>query len=158
MPPTAPAQQQAKQGGNAPKVAAYPFPVGVYDIEAQDGGTVSVTQTTAPQQVPNYYNITPQGWISGVWFDFSMAVTGQSTNSVSFHGDNPFSVINKMTLKDLGQQPVIGPIGGYDWMTLNKCGGYQGAGAADPRADLTYTAVTGTGSTAGSFTFSLFLP
>lgn len=154
----APAQQGKPGQQQAPKVAAYPFPVGVYDIEAQDGGTVSVTQTAAPQQVPNYYNITPQGWIAGVWFDFSMAVAGNVTNSVSYHNDNPWSVINKMTLKDLGQQPVIGPIGGYDWMCLNKFGGYQGAGVADPRADLTYTATTGTGATAGTFTFSLFLP
>lgn len=160
MPTQAPPQQGQAQGGKqaAPQVASYPFPVGVYDIQAQDGGTVSVVQTTSPQQVPNYYNITPQGWIAGVWFDFSMAVTGQSTNSVTFHNDNPWSVINKMTLKDLGQQPVIGPIGGYDWMTLNKFGGYPGAGVADPRADLTYSVTTGTGSTAGSFAFSLFLP
>lgn len=158
MPPSAPPQQGAQGRQAAPQVAAYPFPVGVYDIESQDGGTVSITQTTSPQQVPNYYNITPQGWIAGVWFDFSMAVTANVTNSVTFTKDNPFSVINKMTLKDLGQQPVIGPIGGYDWLTLNKFGGYQGAGAADPRADLTYTAVTGAGATGGSFTFSLFLP
>jgi len=155
MPPSAPTQQGQQQ---APQVAAYPFPVGVYDIEAQDGGTVSVTQTAAPQQVPNYYNITPQGWIAGVWFDFSMAVLGNVTNSVSFSKDNPWSVINKVTLKDLGQQPVIGPIGGYDWFVLNKFGGYQAAGSNDPRADITYTAVTGTGGNAGSFTFSLFMP
>lgn len=160
MPPSAPTTQQGGQaqgGKQAPQVAPYPFPVGVYDIEAQDGGTVSITQTAAPQQVPNYYNITPNGWIAGVWFDFTMAVSGNVTNNVSFFKDNPFSVINKMTLKDLGQQPVIGPIGGYDWFLLNKFGGYQGAGA-DPRADVTFSVTTGTGSTAGSFTFSLFLP
>ena len=158
MPPQAP-PKQGQQGGQQPaQVASYPFPVGVYDIEAQDGGTVSVTQTAAPQQVPNYYNITPQGWIAGVWFDFTMAVTGNVTNSVTFHNDNPWSVINKMTLKDLGQQPVIGPIGGYDWFTLNKFGGYQSAGANDPRGDVTYSVTTGTSGTAGSFQFSLFLP
>lgn len=162
--PAAPAQQAqgqaAKSGKGAQQAPAapYPFPVGTYDIESQDGGTVSVTQTTSPQQIPNYYNITPQGWISGVWFDFSMAVSGNATNNVSFHGDNPWSVINKVTLKDLGQQPVIGPIGGYDWFILNKFGGYQGAGVSDPRADVTYGVTTGTGANAGSFTFSLFLP
>lgn len=159
MPPTAPPRQGQQQGGQAAApVASYPFPVGVYDIEAQDGGTVSVTQTAAPQQVPNYYNITPNGWIAGVWFDFSMAVSGNVTNSVTFSKDNPWSVINKVTLKDLGQQPVIGPIGGYDWMCLNKFGGYQAAGANDPRSDVTYTATTGTTGTSGSFTFSLFMP
>jgi len=102
------------------------------------------------------YNISPTGWIRGLWCDFSMAVTGQSTNSVSYHNDNPWSVINKVTLRDLGQQAIIGPIGGYDWLTLCKIGGYMFV--SDPRSELTYTATTGTGSTAGSFTFSLYLP
>lgn len=156
---TAPAQGTAQgqaQGakGQAP-VKSYPFPVGVYDQESQDGGTFSLVQTTAAQQFP-IYNISPTGWIRGVWADFTMTVTGQATNSVSFHNDNPWSVINKVTLKDLGQQEIIGPIGGYDWMTLDKAGAYQEV--SDPRSDLTYTATTGTGSTAGSFTFSLYLP
>lgn len=158
MPPSAPPKQGQQGGQQAPQMASYPFPVGVYDIEAQDGGTVSILQTTAPQQVPNYYQITPQGWIAGVWFDFTMAVAGNVTNSVTFTKDNPWSVINKVTLKDLGQQPVIGPIGGYDWFVLNKFGGYQAAGSNDPRADVTYSVTTGTGGTAGSFQFSLFMP
>lgn len=164
MQPAAPTAQQGQQAQagkgqqQAPAAAPYPFPVGVYDIEAQDGGTVTVTQSQSPQQIPNYYNVTPQGWIAGIWFDFQMSVTGNATNNVSFHNDQPFSVINKMTLRDLGQQPVIGPLSGYDWFLLNKFGGYQAAGAADPRADVTYSVTTGTGATAGSFTFSLFLP
>lgn len=145
----------AGQGNQQVQIRPFPFPVGVYDTEAQDGGTMSLAQTSAAQQFP-IYNISPTGWIRGVWADFSMAVTGQSTNNVSYHNDNPWSVINKVTLRDLGQQAVIGPIGGYDWMTLDKFGAYQFIG--DPRADITYTATTGTGSTAGTFTFSLYLP
>jgi hypothetical protein len=158
--PMPPAQAQAAPGGSgqAAQQAAprpYPFPVGVYDTEAQDGGTMSLAQTTAAQQFP-IYNISPTGWIRGVWADFTMTVTGQSTNSVTYHNDNPWSVINKITLRDLGQQAIIGPLGGYDWMTLCKFGAYQDV--SDPRSDLTYTATTGTGSTAGTFTFSLYLP
>lgn len=148
----APAGQPA---GQAPPAQPWAFPVGVYDQESQDGGTFSLAQTTAAQQFA-VYSVSPTGWIRGVWCDFSMAVTGQSTNSVSYHNDNPFSVVQKMTLKDLGQQEVIGPIGGYDWMTLNKYGAYTDI--SDPRSDLTYTATTGTGSTAGTFTFSLYIP
>lgn len=133
----------------------YPYPVGMYDNESQDGGAMSLLQTTAAQQFP-IYNITPTGWIRGVWFDFTMLVTANVTNVVSYAKDNPVSSINKMTLRDLGQQAVIGPIGGYDWLTLCKFGAYQNIG--DPRADLTWTAVAGSGSTAGSFTFSLYLP
>lgn len=146
-------QQHGGQQQQAPP--AYPFPVGVYDSEAQDGGTFSLAQTTAAQQFP-IYNISPTGWIRGVWCDFTMAVTGNVTNNVSYHNDNPWSVVNKITLRDLGQQAVIGPIGGYDWLTLNKFGAYYNIG--DPRADVTYTATTGTTGTAGSFTFSLYMP
>jgi hypothetical protein len=156
MPPaqSAPPAPAAKAGA-APPPAPYPFPVGMYDNEAQDGGTMTLVQTAAPQQF-QIYNVTPTGWIRGVWFDFSMAVTGNVTNSVSYAGDNPYSGVQKVTLRDLGQQAVIGPIGGYDWLTMNKFGAYSNI--ADPRADLTYTAIAGTGGTAGSHTYSLYMP
>ena len=148
------AQAPAKAGQQAPP-PAFAFPVGVYDQESQDGGTFSLLQTSAAQQFA-VYSVSPTGWIRGVWCDFTMTVAGQATNSVSYSGNDPWSVIEKMTLKDLGQQEVIGPVGGYDWMCLNKHGAYQDV--SDPRSDLTYTATTGTGSTAGSFTFSLYIP
>lgn len=153
MPVQAPAKPGSNQGQAAP-VAPWPFPVGVYESTTQDYDE-SVTQTTSPVQFP-IYNFTPTGWLRGAWFQFDMTVTGQSTNSVSYHNDNPWSVINKMTFYDLGQQPVIGPIGGYDWYTINVYGAYQFQG--DPKGDITYSASTGTGSTAGSFTFVLYLP
>lgn len=146
---------QAAAPGKAAPPPAYPFPVGMYDNEAQDGGTFTLAQTTAPQQFP-IYNVTPTGWIRGIWFDFAMKVTANVANVVTYSGDNPWSGIQKVTLRDLGQQAVIGPIGGYDWLTLDKFGAYQNIG--DPRAELTYTAIAGPGATAGSFTYSLYLP
>ena len=67
---TKPAQSGHGAAAPAPP-PAYPFPVGFYDNEAQDGGTMTLVQTAAPQQFP-IYNITPTGWIRGCWFDFSM--------------------------------------------------------------------------------------
>ena len=156
-PMAAPTRGNATGGAKAQAAPppAYPFPVGFYDNEAQDGGTMTLLQTTAPQQFP-IYNITPTGWIRGCWFDFSMKVTANVANVVSYSGDNPFSGVQKVTLRDLGQQAIIGPIGGYDWENLDKFGAYQNI--ADPRADLTFTAVAGSGSTAGSHTYSLYLP
>jgi hypothetical protein len=159
--PAGPATAQQTRGKGAGSTAAaaapraYPFPVGMYDNEQQDGGQFTLLQTTAAQQFP-IYNVTPTGWVRGLWFDFSMVVTANSGNTVTFSKDNPYSAINKVTLRDLGQQAIIGPLGGYDWMTLNKFGAYQNI--ADPRADLTYQAVAGPGATAGSFQFSLYLP
>lgn len=156
-PPNAQQVKSAGAGSTAapPAPKPYPYPVGMYDNEAQDGGQFTLTQTAAPQQFP-IYNITPTGWIRGVWFDFSMVVTANVTNVVTYAKDNPWSGVNKVTLRDLGQQAVIGPIGGYDWLTMNKFGAYQNV--ADPRADLTYNAVAGPGATAGSHNYSLYLP
>jgi hypothetical protein len=152
---TKPAQASGHGAQQPAPPPSYPFPVGFYDNEAQDGGTMTLVQTAAPQQFP-IYNITPTGWIRGCWFDFSMKVTANAGNTVTYTGDNPVSGIQKVTLRDLGQQAIIGPIGGYDWLTLNKCGAYQDI--ADPRADLTFTAIAGAGATAGSHTYSLYLP
>jgi hypothetical protein len=41
-------------------------------------------------------------------------------------------------------------------MVMNKFGGYHAIG--DPRADITYSATTGTGSTGGTFHFTLYMP
>ena len=147
----------ATKPGSAPQAPPrpFPFPVGVYDAESQDGGQMSLVQTAAAQQFP-IYNVSPTGWVRGIWCDVAMIVSGNVTNNVSYSKDNPFSAIQKITLRDLGQQAIIGPLAGYDWMVLNKLGGYQSVG--DPRADITFTATTGTGSSGGSFTFSLYLP
>lgn len=153
MPVQAPAKPGTKQG-QAPPVRKQPFPVGVLKVENPDYDQ-SLTQTTGTQQFPNH-SFEPTGWLRGLWFQFDMTVTGQSTNSVTFTGDTPFAVVNKFTLKDVGNREVFGPMGGYDWMTTNKFGGYFEVG--DPRADIAYSATTGTGSTGGSFTFLLYVP
>lgn len=131
----------------------YPFPVGVYETQTIDYDQ-SKTQTTSTQQMP-VHTITPTGWIRGVYYWFSMTTSG-NTASVAFTADAPFSVINQMTFYDLGQRQVIGPIGGYDWMTLVKFGAY--ANLADPRADQEYSVTSGSGATGGSFNFCLYLP
>lgn len=142
-------QGQAQQAAPRP----YPFPVGVYSTESQDGGQFSMAQTSAAQQFP-IYNVSPTGWIRGIWCDFGASWASGNSASVSYHNDNPWSAVNKCTLRDLGQQAIIGPIGGYDWMNLDKFGAYFNI--SDPRADVTYAASTGTG--AGTITFSLYLP
>lgn len=155
--PQAPAPVHPAAGGDgaaspAP-VPAYPFPVGVYAPVIQDYD-VSVAQTAAAQQLP-LWNISPTGWMRGAWIMADMAVTGQSVNNVSYAGDNPVSVVKTVTLYDLGGE-VIQTFSGYDWGNVNKYGGYFDTG--DWRADPQYSAVTGTGGTAGSFHWCLFLP
>lgn len=138
----------------APPLVPWPFPTGVLRAENPDYDEVK-TQSAGIQQFRNY-TLEPNGWLRGLWYQFDMTVTGQATNNVSYSKDNPFSVINKFTFKDTGQREVFGPVGGYDWMTTNKFGGYFGVG--DPRADQVFVTTTGTGSTAGTFTFTLYMP
>lgn len=141
-------------GGNAaPPPAPWPFPVGVFESDVQDYDVTQV-QTTSAQLLP-LWNISPTGWLSGIWLDVAMTVTGQSVNNVSYAGDNPFSVLQKVTLYDLGGE-VVQQFTGFDLMAVNKYGAYFEVG--DPRADITYSATTGTGSTGGTFHFVVFVP
>lgn len=152
MPAQAPAKPGQK-GQAAPPVRRQPFPVGVLKVENPDYDQ-SVTLSSSVQQFPNH-SFEPTGWLRGLWFQFDCTSTS-NTASVSFSGDNPFSTVNKFTLKDVGNREVFGPVGGYDWMTTNKLGGYHNIG--DPRADLAYSTTTGTGGSGGSFTFLLYVP
>lgn len=137
----------------APPQKPWPFPVGVYDNSVQDYDQTAA-QTTSAQLFP-LWNISPTGWMRGVWMDFLMTITTNATNSVSYSKDAPFSGIQKVTLYDLGGE-VVQQLAGYQWMIMNKLGGYFNVG--DPRSDINYSAVTGTGGTGGSFHYVLFLP
>src|SRR5918999_1955416 len=149
-----PAQQPpARQQNAAPPPAPWPFPVGVYDPTVQDYDE-TVTQTTSAQLLP-MWNISPTGWLRGLWLDVVMTVTGQSTNSVTYSEDDPFAVLQKVTVYDLGGE-IVQTYTGHELLTINKFGGYFDVG--DPRADIMFTASTGTGATAGTFDFRLFIP
>lgn len=159
MPPqatqTKPAQGAGSTGSGSqpPPPVPWPFPVGVFEQDVQDIDQ-SVTQTTAAQ-LWGQWNLSPSGWLRGAWVDFLMTITTNATNSVSYSKDNPFSVVQKMTVYDLGGEVVI-QLTGYQWMVVNKLGGYFNVG--DPRGDVNYSATTGTGGTGGSFHFVLYIP
>lgn len=143
-------------GGNAPPPPRpYPFPVGVYESQTQDYD-FSQLQTATPQQLP-MWNISPTGWLRGLWFDFAMT-TSANAATVVFNADptaGGFSGIQKVILYDLGGEVVIS-LSGYEWMVTNKFGGYFEVG--DPRADLTFSQTAGAGGTGGSYHVILFLP
>lgn len=139
--------------GAAMPVEAWPFPVGVYDPSIADYD-ITITQTTGAQQL-TLWNLSPTGWARGAWLWFLMTVTGNSVNNVSFSKDNPWSGVQKITLYDLGGEPVIQLLG-YHVFLMNKYGAYFNTG--DPRADVNYSVTTGTGSSGGSFSFHLYIP
>lgn len=149
---TAPPQAQG-QAGQAPPQRPQAFPVGVLESENPDYDQIKA-QTAAAQQMPNYV-LEPTGWLRGIWYQFDMT-TSANAAAVAYKEDGPWSVIQKVTLKDTGNREVFGPLGGYDWMTINKYGAYQEVG--DPRADLSFSIVATAVATGGSFSFVLYLP
>lgn len=158
MPVQAPPKGAAQPQGNKPAPVAQPFTVGVYETSTPDID-VSLVQTGSAQKLGTF-KISPNGWLAGLYCLCEMTVTGQSTNSVSYNKDNPFSVIQKVTFRDIGNREIFGPLTGYEWFTVNKWGGYfGGADGSDPRnTGGAYTAVAGTGATAGTFSFCLWMP
>jgi hypothetical protein len=148
-------QGAVQQKGNAAPPRPYPFPVGVYESGVQDYEQ-AVTQTAQPVQFP-IWNISPTGWLRGLWFDFTMT-TAANAATVAFVGDSiagGFSGVQKIIVYDLGGEQVV-TLSGYEWLIMNKFGGYFEVG--DPRASLTFTQTAGAGSTGGSFHFLLYLP
>jgi hypothetical protein len=136
----------------------YAFPVGVYESLTQDyDNTVTLGTTiaawTAPIQCP-LWNPSPTGWLRGFWLDFTLTIAGNAATP-AYAADGPWSSVQKVTIYDLGGEVVLQLLG-YEWMIMNKFGGYFELG--DPRADLTYSVTTGSGASAGSYHFCLYLP
>ena len=145
----------AKTAGNAPPPKPYPFPVGVYQSMVIDYDS-SVVQAATPTQMP-LWNLSPTGWVRGLWFDFQMTTSGNAA-TVAFNADptaGGFMGVQKVILYDLGGEVVLS-LFGYEWLVMNKFGGYFEVG--DPRADWTISQTTGAGGTGGSYHFILYLP
>lgn len=166
MSPQAPPQAPTQPAhGQAPAPAAAParpwaFPVGVLGTENANDYDQVKTMGAGTVPFPDV-QVAPDGWTRGLWFDINGVAAGNSA-TVAFNGDAaagtgaPLSAINSVLFKDTGGEQIFGPFNGYDWGMTNKYGGYFQIG--DPRADLNYTAVTGSGSSGGSFHFTLYLP
>jgi len=140
---------------NAPVARPYPFPVGVYESGTQDYDQVA-TMAATPTQM-QIWNISPTGWLRGLWFSFSMTTAGNAA-TVVFNGDptgGGFCGVQKVTLFDLGGEAVI-TLFGHEWLLVNKFGGYFDVG--DPRADITFSQTAGAGATGGSFHHMLYMP
>jgi hypothetical protein len=138
------ASKPGAQAQNAPRPQV--FRVGVYETDTPDIDVTLVS--TANAQKLGTFKISPNGWLSGIWCLFE----GTGFTAGSFAGDQPFSGIQKVTFRDVGNREIFGPLTGYEWFATNKWGGYF-AGNPDPRNPATsFTA----GATA--FAFLLYIP
>lgn len=151
---TAATQTAAGAQGAPVAVPTQVFRVGVYETTTPDIDQ-SLLQTAAAQKLGTF-KISPNGWLGGIYCLFEMLTTGNAA-AVAYANDNPFSVIQKVTFKDIGNREIFGPLTGYEWFTVNKWGGYFGTGM-DPRAPGQYYTVGGAVGSGGSFQFILYLP
>lgn len=145
----------AVQDKNAPPLRPYPFPVGVYESGTQDYDSTLV-QTAAPQQFP-LWNVSPTGWLRGLWVDFTLT-TAANAAAVAFVADptaGGWNGIQKVVVYDLGGEVVLSLLG-YEWLVMNKFGGYFEVG--DPRADITFSQTTGAVGAGGSEHILMYLP
>jgi hypothetical protein len=140
----APAQGQPK--GPPPQV----FRVGVYETDTPDID-VTLAATTAAQKLGTF-KLSPNGWLSGVWCLFQLTVSG---GTFTASGDNPWSGIQKVTFRDVGNREIVGPLTGYEWFIVNKYGGYW-PGNPDPRNGSAGFQSPGTSGSVAQF--SLYMP
>lgn len=145
---TKPAVPQQGQAKNAPPPQV--FRVGVYETDTPDID-VTLAATTAAQKLGTF-KLSPNGWLSGIWCLFQLTVTG---GTYTASGDNPWSGIQKVTFRDVGNREIFGPLTGYEWFVVNKYGGYF-IGNPDPRSGASGFQSPGTSGTVCQF--SLYLP
>ena len=141
---TKPAAGTGQKQAAAP---AQPFRVGVYDTDTPDI-QVSLAGTTSAQKLGTF-KISPNGWLSEIMCTFQ---GGSFTGSAVYAGDQPFSGVQKVTFRDVGNREIFGPLTGYEWFTVNKWGGYY-EGEPDPRNPAGQYAATTT-----YFQFTLYIP
>jgi hypothetical protein len=140
----------APAGGQAKAPPPQVFRVGVYETDTPD---IDVTlAATAAAQKLGTFKLSPNGWLSGIWCFFQLTVSG---GTYTPSGDNPWSGIQKVTFRDVGNREVVGPLTGYEWFVVNKYGGYW-PGNADPRSGATGFQSPGTTGTVCQF--HLYLP
>jgi hypothetical protein len=152
-----PTAKQAPAKGAPAKTAPPPTPAFRVGVYAQEDNDYDNTITMSASSLVNFpiYNPSPNDWLRGLWFLFECTTSGNSA-ATAFTADGPFSAIDHVTFRDIGQREVFGPITGYDWLTIMKFGGYHEIG--DPRSDITYSVTTGTAATGGSFSMIMYLP
>jgi hypothetical protein len=135
-------------------IPARPFRAGVQEVDDQPYD-VTVTTTASTQALNPQYEIPSTGFLNDLFVLVEGTTSGNSA-SVTFAANGPFNVIDTITFTDTNNQPIVGPIDGWDLYIINKYGGY--AFQDDPRSSPIFTATTGSGGTGGTFAFVLRIP
>jgi hypothetical protein len=147
------AQTPAAKGKQAAPPARRPFRAGVQSMEdPQYDNTRTFTAST--QDYPDF-QLNGDGFLRKIWV-VVQCTTSANAATVTFAQNGPFNSIDTIQFLDTAQRPIFGPFDGYTVAMINKWGGYFNQN--DPRADVIYSAIAGSGGTGGSFTFILTIP
>lgn len=106
------------------------------------------TSTSQQQQTP--HQITPGGFLRGVWLEFAASAGTLGTAVVG--SDWPFSLIATVTLEDINGSPIVGPLSGYELYLINKYGNTSFF-VSDPTVAFNFNRTFGS-----STFFTLFIP
>lgn len=148
---TAPAGGKADQ---APVLA--PFRAGTQPTYKPSGYTQTNVLGSTAIELPDY-QIGPTNLLRGIDIEVS-GVGVNATNSVAFGGDMPLGALSTVNFQDSGGNSIVGSFDSYTLAMAMKYGGYASGTRGDPRNSVVWSAVTGTGSTAGSFNYVLRIP
>ena len=147
---TAPAKGNQKAAAPANR----PFVVG---SRFADDGTYDVSQTLdTSTHTLKTMELDTDGYTAGLYILAECTGVNVATSTATMLEDGPFSVYDTINLKDTNNKDIFGPMNGHDAYLAAKYGGYHYVG--DAKASPVYSVTSGTGTTAGSFTFVLYLP
>lgn len=144
---------KAQQQAAAQAAARRPFITGTRVLDKQ---TYDEQRTlTASTQRLQTYELDTDGFTAGLYLLVECTTAGNAA-AVDFSENGPFNVIESLTFADTSNNPIFGPMSGYDLYVATKYGGYSFSD--DARQSVVYSASTGTGATGGSFAFVLQVP
>lgn len=145
---------KAPAGGAQAPAASRPFITGSRNIETHTyDQTVAMTGST---QTLTPYDLVTDGYVSGLWILVEATVSANVTNVVAYAANGPWNALQTVQFSDVSNRPIVGPMSGWELKECIKYGGYSFSD--DPQLSQSYTAVTGSGSTGGTFSFILHLP
>lgn len=151
----APPKPTGKPSEKAAPVQSRSFICGSRQNDKADYDTGNVTLTTAEQRL-TAYQVAPSGYLRGIYLIVENTAVNTTVTTVAYQEDAPFNVLSVIRFLDTNSRPFIGTITGYDLYILNKYGGYNFQ--SDAEMSATYSATSGTATTAGTFAFILYLP
>lgn len=143
--------QQAKDAAQA--AARRPFITGSRVLDKQ---TYDQTRTlsASTQKIPTY-ELDTDGFTAGLYL-LVQGTTAANAATVTFAANGPFSVIDTVSFSDTSNNPILGPMTGYDLYVACKYGGYSFSD--DAKESPVYSVTAGSGATGGSFAFVLQIP